>query len=68
MPDIYAPGMGLSAQIDELFVTLQSKLQNEIRFQQQLFELLVCAASLVDSADCSQGSLDVLLASNTGSQ
>jgi hypothetical protein len=34
--------MGLSVQIDELFVTLQNKLQNEISFQQQLFELLVC--------------------------
>jgi len=47
--DLYGPVMGQSPAIDECFVKLQQKLQAELKFQQQLFELL--------------GQMDLLLAS-----
>ena len=66
--DIYAPGMGQSAQIDELFLALQRKIKEELRFQQQLFELLVRRVPAAPPLIRAQGSLDVLLASNTASR
>lgn len=39
--DMFAPGMGQSPVVDELFVKLQRKLRAELALQQNLFQLLV---------------------------
>lgn len=49
MLDMYAPGMGQSVEIDELFVRLRLKLQEEVRVQKLCFELLGTIETLVAS-------------------
>ena len=39
--DLYAPGLGQSQMIDEMFVLLSRRLAVELKFQTQLMELLV---------------------------
>eukprot|EP00052_Salpingoeca_macrocollata_P021387 m.183248 g.183248 ORF g.183248 m.183248 type:complete len:497 (+) comp21517_c1_seq2:131-1621(+) len=49
--DTYAPNLGQSVMIDELFFRLHRKLKDELQFQQQLTEMA--------------GMLDILMAGNT---
>jgi hypothetical protein len=50
LPDIYAPVLGQSMEIDELVVKLHRKVVQELEFQKRMFELLGTLDMILSSA------------------
>ena len=40
--DLYAPVLGRSVAIDDLFLRMQAAVRRELRFEQELFQLQGC--------------------------
>ena len=49
-PDLYAPVLGRSVAIDDLFLRMQTAVRRELTFENELFKLQGCLDLILSSA------------------